>query len=928
MRPLVQLFSRNGHLKYETECAPNNGYYMIPVYAKGAYKLKVDPPPGWEFEPKTADLLVDGETDACTLGKDINFKFKGFFVVGQVCNGANCKDNVQDVEVGLFKQVSDEKPFLISKTDESGRYTFRGVSSGKYVVKLLNNDLCASESQIIQVLVSDSTFSVSSDLVISSFSTEGLIVNKGRGVSGAIISLHGEYLPEILSATYIVDDVKFDIKPQNIDFRITDSIFHLQETFEIEGFSSTGSVTWSKNGKPIQGSKVQFDNRPTEIMTDANGLFKITKIEPGTHKIVVKLKDAEFEPLSVNLDLKNHKIPEISPSKFNLCGKINIDVDNKKILKQRKLLLSTIAKKSEIISITTDQQGFFCKMVDVGKYDLEPQILIEEKKMGFSLVPASLLVDLTNAPKLDVNFQQFKAQVSGVNLYKHELSSNPSKTNLIGEELRFLFDGLPNADFIVEIEADTYCWKAKTLQVTVNNTNIQNLVFEQNGFLLSIGKIQLLALKHKVEGFISADEKIDDLRVYIRTSKNGFEDSIATLGPLVSELKDVINQSSVFVHSFEYFSMSHQTLSLVPKSQSHLFNPRELQVDIQESCALNLSFKAEKGKFLNIYVNPVLEGVAVTLTSKIDSALHFSNWTNSEGRCRSFDDLVVQAIKSGHLLTEVEGKFGHFNAYKLSELTLKALDGHKNILAGVLLSLSGKNYRSNNLTGDNGSITFVGLSPGEYFVKPILKEYNFDPPTQIVKIEEGSTLFVDLTGKRVAFSCVGLVRHLAGQPVPNVEIEAFPEKNCRHSQAAHEEAVTSEDGIYKIRGLLPGCRYILQLKPGQNNVPKTIPSRYIIEVVNEDLAEKDLILKSEFTTMEIAGRVIGDGSLFQHIKVALYKEDNLDTPVCTISLQTSSLFFFPALPLDNKYKAAFVLHGTTTATVTSQAVLRKTCTEI
>lgn len=45
----IRLFTPEGHLKYETDCAPNNGYYMIPVYSKGTYLLRVDPPAGWEF---------------------------------------------------------------------------------------------------------------------------------------------------------------------------------------------------------------------------------------------------------------------------------------------------------------------------------------------------------------------------------------------------------------------------------------------------------------------------------------------------------------------------------------------------------------------------------------------------------------------------------------------------------------------------------------------------------------------------------------------------------------------------------------------------------------------------------------------------------------------------------------------------------------
>lgn len=33
--------SREGNLKDRTECAPNNGYFFLPIYDKGGYTLQV-----------------------------------------------------------------------------------------------------------------------------------------------------------------------------------------------------------------------------------------------------------------------------------------------------------------------------------------------------------------------------------------------------------------------------------------------------------------------------------------------------------------------------------------------------------------------------------------------------------------------------------------------------------------------------------------------------------------------------------------------------------------------------------------------------------------------------------------------------------------------------------------------------------------------
>lgn len=71
-------------IKYTSECAPNNGYYFIPLYDHGSYKLKVLAPSGWMFEPDELNLEFDGVNDLCSKQIDINFIFKGYTIFGKV----------------------------------------------------------------------------------------------------------------------------------------------------------------------------------------------------------------------------------------------------------------------------------------------------------------------------------------------------------------------------------------------------------------------------------------------------------------------------------------------------------------------------------------------------------------------------------------------------------------------------------------------------------------------------------------------------------------------------------------------------------------------------------------------------------------------------------------------------------------------------
>lgn len=44
-------------MKHEEECNQQNGYYMIPIYNKGSYSLRVSAPAGWYFGTLSFTLI-------------------------------------------------------------------------------------------------------------------------------------------------------------------------------------------------------------------------------------------------------------------------------------------------------------------------------------------------------------------------------------------------------------------------------------------------------------------------------------------------------------------------------------------------------------------------------------------------------------------------------------------------------------------------------------------------------------------------------------------------------------------------------------------------------------------------------------------------------------------------------------------------------
>ncbi|CAO4378196.1 unnamed protein product [Caenorhabditis nigoni] len=158
----VKLLTLEGHLKHEEEVNPSNGYFMIPVYNKGSYTLKVASPAGYYFEPDTIEVKIDGKTDAGTKNKDLVFKLTGFSVRGTV-DGAPAGLSLVLTQNG--KQVDS------TKTLEGGKYEMRA-PPGKYEVSTgADASECIARGKAT-VEVKDSPVVVTPNLKISGYQLE------------------------------------------------------------------------------------------------------------------------------------------------------------------------------------------------------------------------------------------------------------------------------------------------------------------------------------------------------------------------------------------------------------------------------------------------------------------------------------------------------------------------------------------------------------------------------------------------------------------------------------------------------------------------------------------------------------------------------------------------------------------------------------
>lgn len=205
---------------------------------------------------------------------------------------------------------------------------------------------------------------------------------------------------------------------------------------------------------------------------------------------------------------------------------------------------------------------------------------------------------------------------------------------------------------------------------------------------------------------------------------------------------------------------------------------------------------------------------------------------------------------------------------------------------GVVISVAGgsDNFRSNTKS-ENGQAEFLSLAPGEYFIKPQLKEYEFKPKHKMQKIGEGENAQISWQAKRVAFSIFGKLVSLNGQAEPGTTLRATS-KTCPNE--SNEEATSEQDGSLRFRGLKPGCEYVITLLHG-DNIEKIIPAQVKVVMTEKDInLEKPIVAMRSFETMDVLLKVTDDASATQtNLKINVKAKDfNYHTKALTGQLVT------------------------------------------
>ena len=478
------------------------------------------------------------------------------------------------------------------------------------------------------------------------------------------------------------------------------------------------------------------------------------------------------------------------------------------------------------------------------------------------------------------------------------------KSAVNGQNSNFKFTGVLPGSYILKISDNDKCWDEVSKTISVSE-NVKNIVFQQVGYYVSVEssrstQLEIKGIKSKQIQMIAVNQgqtmicvKTTDPEIVFETKgceefeinpmslnlKSNGEPLTISLKPIkysisgkvktesgkISDLNMVAKSDSRQVdlelvektgfYEFNLMAFPGEEVIFLPQSAGFLFYPDSLHVFVDNDCHENVAiFEAKKGHFVKGQISPPVEGVLIKITNPEQGQKFVETLTDKSGKYSlgplPQNDYKVEASKEGYVF---EKSNDGFKSKKLASIHVEVKDNDKNDLNGVVISVSGGSFRSNTKS-ENGKAEFLSLAPGEYFIKPQLKEYEFNPKHKMQKLAEGENAQISWTAKRVAFSIYGKILSLNGQPEPGTTLRAVS-KSCGD---IFEEATSESDGTFRFRGLKPKCEYLITFMHGES-IEKLIPKEVKVIMKEEDFKlPKPIVAMRAFETTDILLKITDD----------------------------------------------------------------------
>eukprot|EP00002_Diphylleia_rotans_P033625 TRINITY_DN7168_c0_g1_i1.p1 TRINITY_DN7168_c0_g1~~TRINITY_DN7168_c0_g1_i1.p1 ORF type:complete len:1153 (-),score=253.99 TRINITY_DN7168_c0_g1_i1:369-3827(-) len=854
----------------------------------GVYYLTVSHPT-WSFVNREMKVTVSwGNVDAAESFVVSGFRVSGFVLV----DGHPIKD-VRIHLVGSGKPTipcsdaltggSGSSESCVTHSDSNGEFFFQGLPAGQYTLSpsyVQDNAVYSITPSDASVLVSYGDVVLSEAFKVVGFSVNGRVLDPaGQPIPNVQILFNGIHLattddlgsyavPKMQAGVYTIKAAR-----QHYSFGVIDKYSLSTKTATIPsiqpiGFDVCGRVMIDqhftasiKRKRPVLiQSKTENVQR---VLTDETGAYCVS-LPIGTYEVSTPVTQAEskagllLNPASISVTVSDKPVGEIdfAQTRVIIQGSVQC-LDPQCSDKPQVELVNTETNVVDTVSLSLQAEKaatFTFKNVLPGNY------LVTLKHANWCISKDVQQVAVSSESLILAPFVQegFSVPIS---------TSHPSVLEVSSEDgyFRDSRQSDKKTTSICVPKPGAYTVSAKSCVQFAENT----LKYDTSrpGHLSFEASSVSMEVQLQTQGIVDPS-----IKLHIRT-----EGSVKALDV------DSVQDSVGYVYKTV---VSKGAYEIIPSSDTLVFSPKTVAFEVSTfNCgdASTIKFTGRPGIFIKGTVLPGIADVRIIVYDANDrivqQTLSDTSGHYAIGPLEDINDYVVKAFKDGVVFTKTTGN--DFRALQLSSLSVKVEDESRSPLGGVLLSLSSDGFRSNNITSKDGALTFTNLHPGSYYLRIMLKEYQFEPSAMSFDIEEGASEALHVVGRRFAFSCYGSVRTITGEPLSEVAVEAVSEDFV-------ESTTSDKYGNYRIRGLLPTQQYQIRVSPDAG-IRRSSPSEVVFVAGDSDVYNVDFLVFTAQSHFDVTGVVLGVNNDSKAIEVELIDHATL-SKLKSVSLDMSPIF--------------------------------------
>ncbi|KAL6850380.1 hypothetical protein ACP4OV_021007 [Aristida adscensionis] len=916
----------------------STGEYSFANIIPGRYKLRASHP-DYDIETRGSSEVDLRFGNAVA---DNIFFVSGYNIHGSVVAQGN---PILGVHLYLYSNDVTEVPCPQGSSDApkegalchaisgaDGKFTFRSLPCGNYELlpyyKGENTVFDVSPSSL-PISVEHSHMTIPQKFQVTGFSVGGRVVDGyGAGVEGAnvivdgqlraVTDSHGYYrLDQVTSKKYTITAKKDHYKFNRLEnFMILPNMASIEDIKSVK-YDVCGIVrTVTPNSKAMVTITHGPESvKPQRKLVGENGKFCF-EVPTGEYKLSALPVDSErsaslmFSPGSIDINVNSPLLDlEFSQSQVNVHGKVLCKEQcNQNILLSLVRFAGSVEQERKTSTLDQDNTNFVFKKVFPGKYRIEVKHSSSDgsAKDDWCWDQNTLDIDVRTDDVKDIVFVQKGYWMELVSTHETEAYIHQPDSSKV--------------DLLIKKGSQRICVETSGQhEIHLINSCIS---FGSSSVLFDTANpkpIHISAKKYLVKGEIHVDvgslqEEVDseDIVIDVLKSDGSLIEKISTT-PVLGTNK----QNGFTAFEYSIWADLGEEFIFVPRDSSTrrkkiLFYPARQQYSVSVNGCHNTvpSITAKTGLYLQGSVSPGTSDVDIKILAagksnyahlkKGDVATETK--TDSEGLFFAgplYHDVEykVEASKDGYHLKQT-GQYT-FACQKLGQISVR-IYGEKDseMLPSVLLSLSGEEgYRNNSISSSGGTFSFDNLFPGSFYLRPLLKEYKFTPSAAAIDLKSGESREVEFRATRVAYSAMGSVTLLTGQPKEDVFVEARSEDT-----GYYEEATTDKFGRFRLRGLVPGATYSIKVVAKDNirfaAVERASPESVSVSVGREDITGIDFVVFERPEVTILSGHVEGDDidTLQPHLSVEIRSAADPSRVESVIPLPLSYYFEVRDLP--------------------------------